>query len=135
MIKDSKGFTLIEMLIVCVIIGWLAGMAVVRYHHMDSTKENFALTNMKSIASALEIFWADTGGYPTTGQGLDVLLVDDATPIVGWQGPYFIGSRLPTDPWKNWFIYLLNVDPNTYTLYSMGPNGEDDSGSPDDIVF
>lgn len=138
MIKDSKGFTLIEMLIVCVIIGWLAGMAVVRFHHMEGTRDNFAQANMRSISTTLELFFTDTGGYPTTDPGLIMVLVNEdagGNPIVGWQGPYLLGSKLPTDPWGNEFIYSIDVDPSTYTLYSMGPDGVDDSAGGDDIVF
>jgi len=135
--KNSKGFTLIEMLIVLMIIGWSAGMVAIRYYDAaDKQRPIITLANMQNISTALDILRRDCHTYPTTDQGLGLLLEDDViSPVKHWDGPYIHGSRLPADPWGNAFIYLTAIPKESFELWSIGPNEKDDNKLDDDIVF
>ena len=128
--QRQKGFTLVELLIVLIILGLVASIAgpnVMKY--LGSSKAKTAKLQLKEIESSLELFFLDTGGYPSTSQGLDVLVKSDGS-ISGWNGPYFKKAELPLDPWGNGFLYRLPGEHGEFDLYSLGadkqPGGDGD---------
>ena len=114
--QAQSGFTLIEILLVVVIIGILAAVAVPKFSgRIGQSKESAAKASLQAISLALDMYEVDHGNYPSslsalvTGSGAD------------WHGPY-LKQGLPKDPWGNPFTYTAKQ--NGYDLSSQGaPNG------------
>jgi general secretion pathway protein G len=81
------------------------------------------------IKSALDLYKEDTGHYPLNLQEL----VQKGSGVTNWHGPYFDPPKLPIDAWGNTYIYHYpgKHNPNSYDLFSAGPDGKE--GTPDDI--
>jgi len=124
---QSRGFTLLEMLVVLVIIGLLAGLVGPRlFSKVDSSKVKTAETQIKMIKGALETMRLDIGRFPTTQEGLDILYHQpkDAQIAGMWQGPY-MDEEVPLDPWNNPYQYRLQNDGGrAFLLYSYGADGQ-----------
>ena len=129
----EKGFTLVEMLLVVVIITTLAAMVVPRLTgRAQEAKIAAASADVQSnIAGALDLYEADNGAYPTTEQGLAALLTQPSTPPLPkrWHGPYIKKKGGLKDPWGNPYVYRSPGTLNTgdYDLYSLGPSGSDNA--------
>lgn len=129
-VRSPRGFTLIEILLVVVIISALAAMIVPRLTgRSEQAKVAIAKADiMVNIPTALKLYELDNGFYPTAEQGLSALLEKPETvPIPkNWNGPYLERKAL-LDPWGNRYIYRF---PSThgidYDLFSLGRTGEDD---------
>ena len=124
--KLSRGFTLLEILVVLVIIGLLAGLVGPRLlSQLDRAKVTTAETQIKMLKGALETMRLDLGRFPNAEEGLKILVT---APVDGalrtrWRGPYLDG-QLPSDPWGNPYQYdPRGRDTNPFTLYSFGPDG------------
>lgn len=128
----SRAFTLIEMLLVIVIIGVLAGAMVVslsgRSQEARVTRAHADISGNLSLA--LDLFESDVGRYPTNEEGLQALVEDPGVP--GWRGPYLQGGLKP-DPWGTPYHYQRHSEhADRYELRSAGPTGQ--IGSDDDIT-
>ena len=124
--NDSDGFTLLEMLVVLVIIGMLAGLVGPRlFTKVDSSKVKTAQTQIKMIRGALETFRLDVGRFPTESEGLAVLYTRPQDEKVKslWNGPY-LDDSVPLDPWNNSYQYKIpGRDSQPFALYSFGAGG------------
>lgn len=132
--RRAAGFTLIEIMVVVVIMGLLAGVITVAVmRNVDKARLQTAATQLGALGQALDSFKLDCGFYPSTEQGLDALI---NRPSVGrqcknWQeGGYLQRRQLPLDPWSNNYQYLSPGTNNStsYDIWSMGPDGQDGSG-------
>ncbi len=128
--KEIRGFTLVELLIVLIILGLIASIAgpnVMKY--LGSSKAKTAKLQIKEIESALELFYLDTGRYPSSSAGLKEL-VGNETSLIGWNGPYFKQASVPLDPWGNQYLYKIPGEHGPFDLTSLGadnqPGGEGD---------
>jgi len=123
----KKGFTLIELMIVVIIIAALSAMVVPRLsNRSEQAKITVADADINSnIGLALKLYKLDNGRYPTTGQGLKALLSKPSSSPTpnNWNGPYL--ETKPLDPWKVEYAYKSPGANNTssYDLYSFGPDG------------
>ncbi len=128
--RNEKGFTLIELMVVIVILGILAGLIVPRIMgRPDEARRAKARIQIESIETALKLYKLDNGNYPTTEQGLQALVEAPATgtPLKNWrQGGYLEKGKVPKDPWDNDFIYLSPGAHGEYDLTSRGADGEPD---------
>jgi len=130
---DYRGFTLIELMVVIVILGILAGLIVPRIMgRPEEAKQLKAKMQIESLETTLKLYKLDNGMYPDTEQGLQALIEQPETGIVpkNWrkQG-YLEKGRLPKDPWGNEFVYLSPGAHGDYDIISYGadgvPDGED----------
>lgn len=122
----SRGFTLLEILVVLVIIGLLAGLVGPRLlSQLDRAKVTTAETQIRMLRGALETMRLDLGRFPSAEEGLQLLVTPPADGAMRqrWRGPYLDG-QLPMDPWGNPYQYdPRGRDTNPFTLYSFGPDG------------
>ena len=126
MLRDSKGFTLIEIMVVVVILGILAGIVVPRLlDEPEKARRTTAATQIRSLEEALGMFKLDNGFYPSTEQGLQSL-VDKPTvgriPARFKEGGYI--KKIPLDPWGQPYLYLSPGVHGDFDLFSYGPDGE-----------
>ena len=128
--RTSRGFTLIELMLVIVIIGSLAAMVVPRLtSRLKGSQEDIARADIKgNLTLALRLYAVDNNGnYPTTDQGLAALLTQPSAPPVpaNWKGPYI--EQPPIDPWKRPYAYKYpgSHPPSEYDLYSLGADGKE----------
>jgi len=121
--RQSAGFTLLEMLVVLVIIGLLAGLVGPRlFGKVESSKIKTAEAQIKMIKGAIETMHLDIGRYPTKEEGLRMLnhKPQDAYSAKLWQGPY-LDEDAPLDPWGSPYQYEpANQGDRPYFLYSLG---------------
>ena len=128
---QNKGFTLIEVLVVLIILGLIAAIIVPRITgRVDEAKIETTKIQLKAIKDALEQYKLDNGMYPTTEQGLKALVEKPTTPPEPprWR-PYL--EKVPKDGWGREFIYISPGVNRPYELRSKGPDGEE--GTEDDI--
>lgn len=124
--SSQRGFTLIEIMVVVVIIGVLGAIVVPQFmSRPDQAKVTAARTDIQAISTALEMYRLDTLNYPSTQQGLESLTKRPAgTPVAKNWNPQGYLKSLPVDPWGTPYQYL---NPGTrsagYDLYSLGSDG------------
>lgn len=125
----TRGFTLIELMIVVVIVGILATLLIPRI--MDRPEEARrikAKADIKSIESALKLYKLDNSNYPTSDQGLLALITKpDTSPVPNkWrEGGYLEAKEVPKDPWGNIYYYSSpGSDGKDYLIISYGADGE-----------
>ena len=128
--EGQHGFTLIELMVVIVILGILAGLIIPRIMgRPEEARRMKARVQIESIETALKLYKLDNGSYPTTEQGLQALV---EAPEIGqlarnWrEGGYLEKGRVPRDPWDNDYVYLSPGAHDDYDLISYGADGEPD---------
>ena len=131
--KKRKGFTLIELIAVAMIIALLAGFVAPKiFKNLGKAKGNIAIGQIAQIAGALEGFAIDCGRYPTESEGLGALIVAPSELEEKWTNPYLKEKQL-IDPWGNPYMYIEEgmVNPGSYDLICFGADGveggEDDN--------
>lgn len=131
----SGGFTLVELLVVLVILGLVMGLVGPRVlNYLTSSRERAASLQISSFKSALDLFFLDTGRYPTTSEGLGALVTRPAS-VETWNGPYLQQSGVPADPWGNPYRYVVPGQNAPYRIVSNGADGQEGgSGSDADIT-
>jgi general secretion pathway protein G len=130
--RPSRGFTLLELLVVILIIGLLTGIVGPRLLNQISRSEvTTAKAQMDALAKALQTYRIDTGRFPSSAQGLRALVQQPADEP-RWRGPYLEGAAVPDDPWGMPYQYRApGTDGREYELLSYGKdraaggNGDD----------
>lgn len=122
--RREAGFTLVELLVVMVILVLLAsliGPRVIGY--LGSSRTKTAQLQIESFRSSLELFHLDVGRYPTSTEGLNVL-VQRPPGLAGWNGPYLTKSTLPPDPWGRPYLYKAPGKNGPFDIYTFGRDGK-----------
>jgi len=123
----TRGFTLLEMLVVLVIIGLLAGLVGPRlFSQVDESKLKTAKTQVKMLKGALETMRLDIGRFPTSQEGLSILNSQPTDQHIKalWKGPY-LDETIPVDPWNYAYQYSTpGVEGRPFALYSLGADGK-----------
>ena len=134
-LNSRSGFTLLEILLVVVIIGFLVSVAVVKLSGQSAKAKVVATQNqIDSFKTALGVYELDNGLFPSTEQGLEALIArPSGGALPNWKGPYLDPPVIRLDPWGHAYIYKYPgvKIPNGYDLSSPGPNGVE--GDDDDI--
>ena len=124
---NRKGFTLIEIMVVIVILAMLAAIVGPKLMgRTDDAKVTDARVQIKNIETSLKLYKLDTGSYPTTEQGLAALVTK---PTVGTipknykEGGYLDSKKVPQDPWGNDYIFVSPGEHGDYDLSSYGADG------------
>lgn len=122
-IITESGFTLLELLVVIVIIGLLAGYVAPRYFaQVGKSEVKVTQAQIDGFGKALDQYRLDTGHYPTTEQGLAALMERPSNESK-WDGPY-LKKAVPQDPWGKPYNYRSPGEHGDYDLYSYGKDGQ-----------
>lgn len=119
----TRGFTLLELLVVLVVLGLLAGIVAPKYFsQLGRSEVKVAKTQIEGLGKALDIYRLETGHYPTTEQGLTALTIAPSDEPK-WTGPY-LHKSVPQDPWGREYVYRSPGENGEFDLLSMGKDGQ-----------
>jgi len=125
--RSRRGFTLVEILVVVVILGLLATLVAPRViGRGEEAKRTATLVQIREIEQALDLYKLDNGFYPTTDQELEALIHKPASspePRKYRDSGYM--KKVPLDPWGGEYVYRCPGDHGEYDLFSCGPDGEE----------
>jgi general secretion pathway protein G len=125
--QAGRGFTLIEILVVIVVIAILATLVAPNvFQHVGTAKTTTAKSQIEMLSSALDAYRLDTGTYPGTAQGLAALNeLPTVDPPTNWRGPY-LRKAVPLDPWGRPYVYIFpgEANPKGFDLLSYGADGK-----------
>ena len=126
--RHESGMTLIEILVVIIVLGLLAGLVGPQiFGRVSEARSSTARTQLELMGVALDNYLLDNGSYPTTQQGLEALREEPAQEPVptNWRGPY-LRRAVPIDPWGRPYIYRYpgEQNPGSFDLLTLGRDGE-----------
>ena len=131
--KQQRGFTLLEIMVVIVILGILASLVVPNLMgNKDQADHQKAVSDIVALENALDMYRLDNSRYPSTDQGLNALIIkpdSEPSPRNYKEGGYI--KRLPADPWQNEYQLLSPGEHSTIDVFSVGADGQ--AGTDDDI--
>ncbi|MBD9415133.1 type II secretion system major pseudopilin GspG [Pseudomonas sp. PDM16] len=125
--SKQRGFTLIEIMVVVVILGILAALVVPQVMgRPDQAKVTAAQNDIRAIGAALDMYKLDNQNYPSTQQGLEALVKKPTgnPPAKNWNAEGYL-KKLPIDPWGNQYLYLSPGTRGKIDLYSLGADGQE----------
>ena len=121
--RHQAGFTLLELLVVIVIIGLLAGYVAPRYFSQVGRSEiQVTRAQIDALEKALDQYRLDVRRYPSPEEGLEALVAKPAS-ASSWNGPY-LKKAVPTDPWGRPFVYRTPGEKGEYSVISYGRDGK-----------
>lgn len=130
----QRGFTLLEILVVLVILGLMASLVGPQvFKHLSSSKTKAAQLQIQELSAALDLYRLELGSYPTSEQGLEALLTKPRN-VDNWNGPYLKKNVIRKDPWGNDYQYRSPGQHGDFDLWSLGAdNREGGDGENHDV--
>lgn len=126
-LRDKRGFTLIEIMVVIAILALLAALVAPKIiGRSDDAKIADTKVQIKNFETALKLYKLDNGNYPSTEQGLQALVTKPTVGIIPKNyrdEGYLESKKVPQDAWGNDFVYLSPGEHGDYDLYSLGADG------------
>ncbi|KAB0667417.1 type II secretion system protein GspG [Oryzomonas japonica] len=126
-LNNKRGFTLIEIMVVIVILALLAALVGPKIMgRTDDAKIQTTKTQIRNLESALKLYKLDNGAYPSTEQGLNSLVTKPTVGVIPKnfkEGGYLESKNVPKDGWGNDFLYVSPGEHGDYDLYSYGADG------------
>jgi len=130
----QRGFTLVELLVVLVILGLIAAFAVPQVmNYLGGARSDSAKIQILRLSGILDLYRLDVGRYPTEGEGLDVL-VERPDGVARWNGPYLQSADSLTDPWGRPYGYRQPGNDRAYDIFSLGADGREGGEGEDEDV-
>ena len=132
--RRDRGFSLIELIVVLVILGLLATVVGPKVmNKLGKGKGEIAKVQIADLKSALDLFRFDVGRYPTSAEGLEALNTNPG--VNNWDGPYLTKKTLPKDPWGREYQYRAPGEHDDVDIWSLGADGSEGGESENgDIV-
>lgn len=119
----NKGFTLVEMLVVLVILGLIVGLVGPRVlNYLSGARADTAEVQLQQLYSAVQLYTIDVGAPPSTDDGLKALVAAPSG-ADAWGGPYLDGDSVPLDPWGNAYLYELDRETAQFRVSTLGADG------------
>lgn len=126
--RKQQGFTILEITVVLALIAVIMGFVGPKVmERLDSSKPKTAAIQIKMLRGTIDAMRLDIGRYPTTQEGLALLVTKPSEPTLAakWRGPYLEGDLLPLDPWDKAYQYALGgANTQGFALYSLGKDGK-----------
>jgi general secretion pathway protein G len=123
--RSQAGYTLVELLVVITIIGLIVALVGPRVlGYLGDSRAKTAQIQIQGFTSALDLYYLDTGRYPSSAEGLNAL-VQRGAGVSTWNGPYLKGGTVPADPWGRPYIYRAPGQNGPYEIVSRGSDGQD----------
>lgn len=123
---QKKAFTIVELMVVVIILGLLASVVVPNLiGKSDDAKKQLVIVQMKQLEESLKLFRLDMGRYPTTEEGMKILIAKpEGDGFDNYSSSGYLGSQtIPKDPWQNQYIYILNG--SKVEMISLGADGKE----------
>lgn len=122
-LRDERGMTLLEILVVMVILGLLATLGSIQLmNYLGRAKTDLAQLQIQELTTAVDLFRIDVGRPPKTEEGL-IALITRPQNLDRWRGPYLRKEGILKDPWGRLYIYKSPDDAALYSITSFGANG------------
>ena len=133
LLKDNRGFSLIEIMVVMIIIGLLASFIGPQlFGKLGKAKQTTAKAQIEMLMTALDAYRLDVGKYPSQQEGLEALVRNPGES--DWVGPYLAKAKIPLDPWKHPYLYRNPGQTGEVEISSLGnDNKEGGEGEDADV--